>query len=286
MQTRYTFSFSAGNAMTKVATKRFMKTRLIIDAIRQGMGRAVNDVKGDNDEFEYGYLVGMAAESNGKVSRIQSAAGIPKWHAEITGEDELNVTGRLTLLLEGKPKHPQALISQMIVLAGNVSNIKLTAEGVTSSELDFEVADDAITYAIDTFLPGVVSHADAKGDKAELHRRTKALYPLERDPDSQRTLSQSCGKALKRHLIEIAEFHGLNPDPIKNTIFVVRARWVAHPVPAKESAERREAIHLTFKAPLQLSGDWFAGSYRHKGMGMIQLAPTLDNEASKGVFIL
>lgn len=286
MQTRFSFTFSASAKITKDTNKRFIKSRRIIDAVRQGMGRAVNDVNADAGGLEYGYLVGMVAGVDGKESRIHSAAAIPKWNAEITEETEATVSGRLNFTMEDDVKHPHALITQMIVLAGNVSNIKLKSEGVSSTELDYEVTDDAITYEIDTFLPGVVSHASVKGDKKELYLRTKALYPLSRDPESQRTLSQSCGKALKRHIIEVAQHHGLNVDPIQDSIFIVRARWVAHPAPARETAERREAIHITFKVPLDLIGGWFAGSYRHKGMGLIQAAPELDSEASKGVFIL
>lgn len=286
MQTRFTFLFSANSRLAGDSNKRFIRARSIVDAVRQGVGRAVKDLSGEDDGLEFGYLVGREKLAGGNVTPVQSPCAISKWRAIIADETETEVGGMLSLLLDVEPRHSESLISQMIVMAGGVSGVSLKPTGVFTEALDYEITDEPITYRIDAFLPGEVDHRDVTNDRDEAIRRTRAKYPLDCDPSSRQTLSSSCGKAMKRHLLDIARHHGLSEEPIKDTIFIVDSYWAARPFDIKQAGQRVEAVSVVFKAPIRLSGDWHVGSYRHKGMGFIEYAPELATAVSKGVFVL
>lgn len=287
MQTFYRFSFEAPMRLTDQTNKRFIAARRLLNAIRQGVGRAGNDIAGNSSEF--GYLVGVESGPTNGGQRVRSASAIAKWHAELLDSrpDEEVITGTVALLLESAPLHPEALIEQLVVMAGSVNNIKLKLLGMTCQELDYEVIDQPITYTIDSYLPGELAPWRIRQDREAMRALVKATYPLGRDPQTLRVLSQNCGKALKRHLVENAAHHGLATETLNSAILIVRAYWIAYPFnKGSINSDRREACRIIFQAPLKLFGTWFAGSYRHKGMGLITEAPSLADKTRNGVFVL
>lgn len=287
MQTVFQFSFETTIKLADRPAKRFLLARQIVDKIRSGLGRAISDIA--DDELELGYLSGVQPDKTGQPQRIHDAPSIAKWYAELheLKDEDPQVKGKIVLILETEPAHPDETIQQLVVMAAHVNNIKLRSGEIIREELDYETTDDPVTYTIDGYLPGLQAPSSIRDDREAVQALVKKNYPIGHDPNTQKTLSQSCGKAIKRHLLENAVHHGLPVEVLSSAILVVKAYWIAHPVKGGRKANnRQEACRIIFQLPFKLSGTWFAGSYRHKGMGRIIEAPGLAKNINGGVFIL
>lgn len=296
MQKSYSFTLKARASKEDMKTKRFIIKRKIVEKIRRGLGKSVGDLNDQGGSFEY--LVGR----NDDMSPVQSAAAISKWHVSFDDETtqalkqadaaDVSLSGTITLLLEEENKHNDALISQLIVMSAKLNDIELSPLGVQTTDVNYEITDHSHTYEIECFLRPVLSPAPNIENEELRREKTKEIlnyrYPLSNDPESKKRLARYCGESVKRHIIETAKHHKLNVDALINTIFMVKAYWIAMPVKgSKLTTSRGEACTVIFQTPIELQGTWTAGSYRHKGMGLIKKAePGVAEKFKVGEFIL
>lgn len=291
-QTQYRFSFVAPKELTLRNNKkdrRFISKRRIIDSIRKGVSKVVVEAtEGTDKSNDFDYLLALTAcpKTQSKV-RIQSASAIPKWFILDMEVLDDKVSGVLILLIESAPINKPQMISQLITRAGAENQIDLTMLDVLENEFDFEETIEPVTYNIDSFLTGILAPANMRKDKLAIQELVQKTYPHSRDPEAVKILSKNVGKAIKRHLIENAQHHALDPGAIEDAMMFVNAHWIAYPVKgSKDKSDRSEALKVSIQIPIDLKGTWFSGSYRHKGMGLIEKSTSSNKPMKTGAVIL
>lgn len=269
MQTVLKFRFTTSiDVDSRDAEKRYLKMRAIINAIRRGISQNLEASK----QTEHINILHGLIGRNQTMQHIQSAEAITKWFGSLDASEPNNnsATGDLSLLVESDVEVHIELLKQLIILSAQPMGVHLTFIAYDTVYPDYELSDVIHTYAIEAFLHPILSRNKERGDRKAQQALVKKLYPLGNDPQSKNVLSESCGEAVKRHLIKSAQYHGLDTEHLKNTVFAVQACWIGLPVKdAFKHANRKEACRVLFQSTVDLQGCWSAGSYRHKGMGQI-----------------
>jgi len=262
---------------------RYTRGRIIINKIRKVLGRAIQDM----GSIEYAYAVGKHVNGSlttDELQSIQNAAEISKWTIvwDQQQKDPETLSGELSLVLENSTLN-QRTLNMLILQAAEVSGFELKLNGIENVELDYAFEDTNFTYHISNLYPGIARHWTDKKRREEL--------PVSMMPADRASHAKTIGQLIKRHIIETAEFNGLDTSELQSSPLFVQSSWVACPKEGKDTCNEdnwHASIQATFSVPFKLEGAWFAGGHRHINSGIISQAS--ENQIHKlktgGTFVL
>jgi hypothetical protein len=277
------FAISVPSSDYSNISMRYTRSRVIINRLRQYVGTAIHDL----DDSSYAYALGK--DTSGPLIKeakpsIQNASEISKWNIDWADEKDTPeiLEGVLTLVLE-KNVQDSKVLNHLIVQAGGLVGIKIISTGIRECEIDYSVDDTNHIYRISNFYPGMSKH----WTDDERRERT----PTSTLPHDAIALSKTIGKFIKKHIIETAQFQGMDTDEIESSPFFVKAKWVACPVRGANNIREdlwHASIAATFSVPFSLEGYWFAGGLRHLNSGLITVATETERLQLKtgGAFVL
>lgn len=267
-------------------TRRYACGRSIIRKIRKILGTAIQDIEDDS----FAYALGKVPAKNlskQALKSIQNASEISKWVVNFDKDsfETDTLQGELILILENTMIDTK-LLDLFIIQSSALAGVNLKQIGIETTEVDYSVSDSNITYRINNLYPSI-SRRMSKEERLD-------KLPTSMLPNDRKRHAKTIGDMLKRHIIETAQYHGLEVEEIEKMPIFVMSRWVDCPStndpknPKNEDDFFNASIEVIFLMPLELQGHWFAGGYRHINSGLIEKSTNDDYKKLKtgGVFVL